>query len=360
MNVRPLGLDGGSIRELTDEEIADLMQGMSASKGELFHYSWHNGPRASIDGGCIPCDGQQLSQLMYPDVYADVIAGKQFVVSEADWLADSLKRNVWSTGGMGWVRVPDLNGVTVGASAFYLRGSPAALGGQGVGDAIRNIVGELPAMMGNNGAQFFAENDGSGALRIRRGSGNQLAQNVASSLSKYVVGTYFDASLSVPTAAENRPKSAYGVWCVRVATEVINKGAVDVLQLATQVGALTQRVEAVEQAATSTYVYFGGTEAAPVNLAANSHIRAANPFPGKPVAVRLELRYGGEWMEPGSYSNNTAAVGAYGRYKYPTDEVFAIGAVNGLMPRPNLGCNLGTNSVDVTAPTPVRLLVWII
>lgn len=56
MRLRPLGLDGGSIRELTDEEIADLMQGMSSSKGELFHYSWHNGPRASIDAGRAACD----------------------------------------------------------------------------------------------------------------------------------------------------------------------------------------------------------------------------------------------------------------------------------------------------------------
>lgn len=352
MNVRPLGLDGGSIRELTDEEIADLLGGGVGSKGELFHYSWHNGPRSSIDGGCIPCDGQQLSQLMYPDVYADVIAGKQFVVSEADWQADSLKRNSWSSGETGWVRVPDLNGVQVGSeTAFYLRGAASTLGGTGVSDAMRRIYF---GFSNTNSAGF------GGLTGMISGTNlNPWRSSVQASVNTPNVLTV-DTALSMPTAPEVRVKSAYGVWCVRVATEVINKGAVDVLQLATQVGALTQRVEAVEQATTSTYVYFGGTEAAPVNLAANSHIRAANPFPGKPVAVRLELRYGGEWMEPGSYSNNTAAVGAYGRYKYPTDEVFAIGAVNGLMPRPNLGCNLGTNSVDVTAPTPVRLLVWII
>lgn len=360
MNARLLGLDGVSIRELTDEEIADLV-GMSGSKGELFHYSWHNGPRSSIDGGRIPCDGQQLSQLMYPDVYADVMAGKQYSIDEATWQAASLDRAKWSTGGTGWVRVPDLNGVQLGSNkAFYLRGSPAALGGQGVGDAIRDITGSTPAQIGNNGASLFASGGtgavGTGATRLRLGAVAQIVQNVPSNIAYGVIGTDFAASNTVPTADENRTKSAYGVWTVRVATGVTNVGSVDVLQLATRVDVITQELAQ----ATSAYVYFGGTEAAPVNLAVNSHIRAANPFPGKRVAVRLELKYGGEWMEPGSYSNNTAAVGAYGRHKYPTDEVFAIGAVNGLMPRPNLGCNLGTNSVDVTAPTPVRLLVWIV
>lgn len=354
MNVRPLGLDGGSIRELTDAEIADLVGGVSGSKGELFHYSWHNGPRASIDGGCIPCDGQQLLQFMYPDVYADVMAGKQYSIDEATWQAASLDRSKWSTGGTGWVRVPDLNGVQVGSNkAFYLRGSPAALGGVGVGDAARRLNFAFQA---SNGGTFTALE---GMLTGLNPSTWRMALQASSDAGLFN-RLSFDSANSTPTADENRPKSAYGVWTVRVATGVTNVGSVDVLQLATQFDALTQRVDAIEQATTSTYVYFGGTEAAPVNLAANSHIRAANPFPGKRVAVRLELRYGGEWMEPGSYSNNTAAVGAYGRYKYPTDEVFAIGAANGLMPRPNLGCNLGTNSVDVTAPTPVRLLVWII
>lgn len=200
--------------------------------GSILEYTWHNGPRSSIVGGSVACDGQMITQLQYPDTYAAVVAGKQFSVPDATWQADPMQRNKWGVGD-GWVRVPDLNGVHPGSEhAFYLRGSPAARSGQSVGDAIRDIAGTF---------QTVAQDTPTGAFELINTIGGQWAGT--GQFYRYI---RFRASAVVPTADENRVKSAYGVWCVRVATEVTNDGSVDVLQLATQVDNLTQRMVKVE------------------------------------------------------------------------------------------------------------------
>ncbi|WYX26758.1 hypothetical protein WJ969_15775 [Achromobacter xylosoxidans] len=48
--------------------------------------------RASIPAGQIPADGQIVTRATFPDLAAMVTEGKVPVVSEADWLADPLKR----------------------------------------------------------------------------------------------------------------------------------------------------------------------------------------------------------------------------------------------------------------------------
>lgn len=318
--------------------------------GSLFEYTWHNGPRASIVGGSVATDGQMLTQLQYPDTYADVIAGKQFSVPDATWQADVTQRNKWGIGN-GWVRVPDLNGVTSGTgAAFYLRGSPSGLSGTSVTDAVKahgHRVKGSNINQGNTTGYQIAIVHSSAAVGDKTGQSNYPEVVFRDDFVTDVVGV---------SAEENRVKSAYGVWCVRVATGVTNGGSVDVLQLATQVDALTQKVNAV----TSQYVYFGGSEAAPTSLTLNSQLSQPNPFPGKLVAVRLEFKIGGTWVEPGLYTNNSGAYGALARYAYATDTVHAVSALTGTLPTANLGCSLSGSATSVTNPQPVRVLVWLI
>lgn len=356
--------EGGFTRFNSETKKLEVYDGekwtnIGSDSGSLFEYIWHNGPRSSIAGGFIPCDGQQLTQLMYPEAFDQVRAGKQYSIDEATWQVASLDRSKWSMGTAGWVRVPDLNGVQTGSGskAFYLRGSPSSLGGQGVGDAMRRINFSF---YGANGSGFQSL---SGQIS---GLTPQSWRNaVEQSSGTYFGGISVDTALSQPTADEFRPKSAHGVWCVRVATEVVNEGSVDVLQLATQVnvlesevGNLGDRVDILDGQSGSVYIYFGGTEASPVNLSLNSQLTQANPFPGKRVALRLEFKNGSEWIEPGFYTNNTGAYGAAARHKYSTDTIYAISSLTGVMPRASIGCNLSGNGSDATGPLPVRVLVW--
>lgn len=206
---------------------------IGAIGGELFDFMWHNGPRSSMDAGRIATDGQQISYLMYPQVCQAIWDGKQNAVSESVWQSDDSKINCWSTGdGSSWVRVPDLNAATGRGKPFYLRGGSDALNGTSVGDAIRNITG-----VANN---LFTGAGTTGAFGL-----------TASMPATYAVGgtdgTYtranFDASRVVPTSDENRVKTAYGVWTVRVATVVSNSSAIDAAQLATQITTLDTKVQ---------------------------------------------------------------------------------------------------------------------
>lgn len=202
--------------------------------GSLFDYYWHNGARSEITGGRIACDGQQLTQLMYPEAYAAVIAGKQHKVTESVWQADTTKRNCWSEGGPGWVRVPDLNGVQAGTGKpFYLRGSPTGLNGTSVLDALQqhgHRVAGSNINQGNTTGYHIA------IVYTPNASGDKTGMN------NYGTVVYRDDFVTDVvngrTADETRVKTAYGVWTVTVATEAVNSGSVDVLELATKVNNL--------------------------------------------------------------------------------------------------------------------------
>lgn len=341
MNVRPLGLDGESIRELTDEEIADLMQGMSASKGELFHYSWHNGPRASIDAGRAACDGQVIQYANNPVVCQAVWDGKQNAVLEENWAAN---KNCWSRGdGATWVRVPNLNMADGSAKPFYLRGGPESLNGTWVGDATRNITGEFYTAFGN----LF-----SGALYQKQRDGNGI-QLSGTSNSYGILG--FDASRIVPTADENRVKSAYGVWVVRLFTEVSNTGAIDAAALATQLGVVDAKVQTLELKVGATILYPGGTSVSPASISINQTIEVTNPFPGKSVTCRAEVFYAGEWCTTGwmfSGMGHGVAASLRGSKIYVQSGGTSIAAR-----RHYGGGSINLTTAELTAATPYRVVV---
>lgn len=325
-----------------------------SNSGELFDYSWHNGPRSSIDVGRVATDGQQLLLLTHPDVCQAIWDGKQHAVTEAEWQADPTKRNCWSLGdGTSWVRVPDLNAAVAGTGkSFYLRGGPTGVNGTSVGDAIRNITGSVVQVIGvDDGIS------GSGALQSVR---TAFGATTGGSTSRSYNTISFNASASVPTADENRVKTAYGVMTVRVFTEVSNVGALDVGQLATQLGVVDAKVQALDANTGCVTIYPNGTEAAPGALALNTNVVVANPFPGYKVFCELEVLYGGQWCGIGlSATSTTTSVGAECKPHNNHANLVVQTAITTLIATTNLHYFSGTRpaSGNVTS-VPYRLVVW--
>ena len=331
--------------------------------GELFSYAWHNGPRGSIAAvtpGRIPTDGQQITLLQYPDAVAAILAGKQNVVTEAVWQSDVTKRNCWSLGdGASWVRVPDLNAVQASTGKpFYLRGSPDALNGTSVGDAIRNITGEVAHAAGFgliNTAQ--GSSSATGAFRL----GTPVVSSIQGLANTAGNAIRFDAASVVPTADENRVKTAYGVMTVRIFTEATNASSVDAATLATQIAVVDAKVQALDAATGFTILYpNGGTAAAPANVAVNTRYVMPNPFPGSHVLCVAEVQYSGVWGSSGCLSVNSGGV----QYIYFTsaqqlgDSVVLTTGQNGLLGRWSQSGGAHSNTGDITTPLPCRIKVW--
>lgn len=178
---------------------------------------WHNGTRLTIDDGYASYDGQLLNRADFPSLWAKV-QSKFIVISDAEWLTDPTKRAAYSSGdGSTTFRMPDLNGFLADSiKGLFLRGDGnGTIAGELVSqstiltDAIRNITGSVGL-----GGVYNSLNP-SGAL------GKTIATNdTGASHSNVIAGqnqkVTFDASLVVPTAGENRPVSAIGIWICRV------------------------------------------------------------------------------------------------------------------------------------------------
>ena len=199
-------------------------------------YVW-GGLAAAMPEGDTQSSGQQLTDLMYPTMRAEVTA-TQFTCTEAVWQADPYKRVThWSLGdGASWMRPPDKNGVQPGnVGAFYGVGANPAGGkpGTAVTDAIRNITGT------------FAGGEASGSP----GDGAFKREGASSSQNGNVYPQYFfsfDASRVVPVASENRPKTWYGIWMIRMYGRVLNPGALDAAGLNARMDMIDVRVAGLE------------------------------------------------------------------------------------------------------------------
>ncbi|MCG2596407.1 phage tail protein [Achromobacter insuavis] len=199
--------------------------------------------RTSIPAGQIPADGQTVSRATFPDLAAMVTGGKVPVVTEADWLADPLKRGSYTLGdGAATIRVPDLNGQSAGAvGAAFLRGDGAlsmSTNGLVQRDTLQNITG----MIGNVPSFAAGGDPGSGALRkadlvIQAGVGTSAGQ---------LFNMSFDASRMARTSTETRPTNISGVWTIQAFGAVTNPGSVDVPQLASDYAALNAAVQAIQ------------------------------------------------------------------------------------------------------------------
>ncbi len=190
--------------------------------------------RTAIPAGYAPADGQTLARSLYPDAWAGIAAGNVPVATDAAWLATPTERGKFTAGdGAGTFRLPDYNGKSAGSlGAVFMRGDGTnSAGTDGViqGDAIRNIAGRSSALSwvdveSQRTGPFGAESTSTSV----NAWGSPLTVRIAN----------FDASRTVPTSNENRPLNVTGCWVIRLFGAVVNPGAADAAQLATEVSKL--------------------------------------------------------------------------------------------------------------------------
>lgn len=167
---------------------------------------WHNGARVSIETGYVAMDGQLLLRATYPILWAKIQSSFN-LINDTLWLANNGARSSYSSGdGSTNFRMPDLNGKSAGAfKSPVLRGDGYAASGTVLGDAIRNITaGTFSYVLSDNLTGAFSGSTAPSGYVWQ--SGGAVSR----------IGVDFDASRVVPTADENRPVSAFGVWICRV------------------------------------------------------------------------------------------------------------------------------------------------
>lgn len=233
---------GDSSRKVANTNfVANALSAMAA--GYMFETGKWMGARGSLPQGFFAVDGIQVSELLVPNIRESLVATGQDVVAEVEWQADPLKRGKWSSGGVGWVRMPDWNGVQAGSiGGLYFGGD---LGGTRrgtvVGDAIQNIKGltgmhptlsETPPL---DGAFDWTSNP----RGMYRYAPEETITAPYNNLS-------FDASKVVPTASENRPKSVYGTWIMRLYGGYTQLGSLNAAALVAEINALKTRASQLE------------------------------------------------------------------------------------------------------------------
>ncbi len=181
------------------EEIND--RAMSFSTGFVRHVLLH---RSKIEDGDLALDGQLVSRTDYPELW-EVAQNSGLLITDTAWLSDPLKRIAYSSGdGETNFRLPDYNGIQdQSLKSPVLRGDGYSSSGTALSDAIRNITGFQGATRENYETPTGAFYKGSGGSAA--GSGSQATTTWT---------MYFDASRVVPTANENRPVSAFGIYVV--------------------------------------------------------------------------------------------------------------------------------------------------
>lgn len=212
----------GSMWQATTATRSDLLGGYR------FETTIWAGKAENLPEGFVQCSGQQLLDLAFPTVRADVVASQLFC-TEAEWQADPYKRVThWSLGDGdettgSWMRCPDKNGVQPGnVGAFYGVGSnPAGTKtGTAVSDAFqghRMFVERMNSLPGGPNANMGSPGNVSGVY-------NNL--NVSTDLQTTLFGT--DGTNGVPRVAdETRPRTWYGIWMIRMYGRVLNSSGLD-------------------------------------------------------------------------------------------------------------------------------------
>lgn len=170
---------------------------------------WWPGKRGSEPDGFTPLDGQLVSRANSP-IWPLIQSGQFMSVTDVVWLGSNAHQAKFSSGnGTTTFRFPDLNGKQSGTlQGLFLRGDghPDHAAGSVHGDAIRNITGNFTSNGMENATVSF-----DGALFSLGGAA--AARASGSSQQSVILG--FDASRVVPTAAENRPVAAAGIWIMR-------------------------------------------------------------------------------------------------------------------------------------------------
>lgn len=131
--------------------------------------------------------------------------------------------------------------------------------------------------------------------------------------------------------------------------------------IASRIWVVAKIQELIDAAVGFTILYpSGGTEAAPGDIAPNTRVPMANPFPGRKVLCVAEVRYNGAW----GASGHTAIYSAGIQYTYFAsaqqldDTIVATTGANGLLGRWSLSGGAHPNTVDITTPLPFRVKVY--
>lgn len=203
--------------------------------------------RTAMWNGYTAADGQLLKRADYPDAWAAIQAGKVPVVSDADWLADPLKRGSFTAGdGSTTFRIPDYNGKYVGSIGRTFFGGDGVNAASANGliqvDAIRNITGSF----GGSSATLFHAVSPLHTAGAMTTVGVVTQFRAAAEAAEAGGAVLFDASRVVPTAADNHPVNVTGCWAVKLFGAVHNAGSIDAAALATQLAEAQSRVYALE------------------------------------------------------------------------------------------------------------------
>ncbi|CAB3870070.1 phage tail protein [Achromobacter deleyi] len=291
--------------------------------------------RSSIPAGQIPADGQTISRATYPDLAAMVMGGKVPVVSEADWLADPLKRGSYTVGdGSTTIRLPDLNGKAAGSlGAVFIRGDGART--SGVAGSIANDTNRSHS----HSLGVYGPTAGNSAS-FASGGGTAIA-------------TYFTAANG---GDESKPLSAHGTWTIQAFGAVTNPGSADAAQLASDLASLGATLQ---NDVAFTIIYpNGGTAASPAPVSPNSRYVMANPFLGSHVICVAQIRFSDGWCETGWYSDfvgsASRAVGT--KATQLGDSIVVTTGVSDIASPWNL---TGTGATGARVnPVQSRVLVW--
>ncbi|MBB2778577.1 UNVERIFIED_ORG: hypothetical protein HNP28_003928 [Comamonas terrigena] len=204
-------------------------------------YLW-GGRGDATPAGDAQSSGQQLLELMFPTMRAEVTA-TQFICTEAEWQASPMKRLThWSLGGPGWMRPPDKNCVQPGSleGGFYGTGvGPASpLLGTAVLDTLQGHAHEVHASMS------VVSNTSSGQMPMNNGAHvktNMVAKTIISD------GVNGDPRV----AAITKPRTWYGIWMIRMYGRVTNAGDLNAPALNARMDMIDARVSALESGSSS-------------------------------------------------------------------------------------------------------------
>lgn len=226
-------------QEITDGTVAwivyDIKGGDGISLGTIMPHLVTSIPAGWIDVST----GAEVSRTTYSKLW-EWVQSNAPLISESAWLAQASTQSsvgAYSTGdGSTTFRLPRI--------VDYVRGGVVADVGKWQGDAIRNITGTFDSY----------SNVVSGAIS------SELGVNLLYSGSSARIATKtFDASLTVPTADENRPKTIKLVYCVKAFGSPTNQGLIDITQLANDVAGKQTATKYIKIVDKKTFGTAGGT-----------------------------------------------------------------------------------------------------
>ncbi len=298
--------------------------------------------------------GAMVSRATYPELWAWVQANAP-LISEADWQTQANAQSsvgAFSTGdGSTTFRLPRI--------VDYVRGGILADVGNWQGDAIRNITGSLTNNSEGMTQANISQTECLGAMRI---SEAKTVSSYGSSNGENTTKISFDASLVVPVADENRPKTIKMIYCIKAFGTPVNQGLIDITALANEMVGKVNQIQYDAEHGFAIIYPNGGTKTSPANIAVNSRYICDNPFPGDHVVCEAQTYRNSEWCSTAwsyTYTSSGTYVGSGVRavQLLPSDKIIVQTGQNFLSRAGNID---GSGFSDATQPTSsqCRVKVW--